>query len=264
MVTYAGDSPDHLRAALSSLAGQTLRAQKTCIVCAGPISLGLEDVIQSFVDDLNITRVNLPENGPLGTSLNAGLQAIDTAWVARMDSDDIAHPERFERQFKRVEAQPELDILGTATSEFAVDPKKSIGVRNVPLDQDPIEKSAFLRTPFNHMTVIYRKQSVLNVGGYKQYLGYEDFELWARMVAGGAKMANLPDQLVFARVGNGFHARRGGFKYARAEWRALSHANKINTINPWVVRATMLPRFIIRLLPTAVRNFAYRLVRSAR
>lgn len=262
MVTYAGEAPANLNEALKSLAQQTRPADATVLVCAGPLTDALEAVVAIHAEALRLNRVDLPENGPLSQSLNAGLAAISTDWVARMDSDDIALPDRFEKQFAYIEAHPEVDVLGTAIAEFATDPSRPTGRRNVPLTQADISRSAFLRTPFNHMTVVFRKGAVERVGGYRDYLGYEDFDLWTRMLADGAQMANLAEPLVMARTGAAFHGRRGGFAYAFAEWRALSAANRINRINPWKVRLSMPFRFLMRITPAGVRNLAYRLVRN--
>lgn len=262
MVTYAGEEPANLEEAMKSLAEQTWPADETVLVCAGPLTDALDAVVARHAGALHVKRVDLPENGPLAQSLNAGLAAISTDWVARMDSDDIAMPDRFEKQFGYVGTHPDVDVLGTPILEFATDPSRPIGRRDVPLTHTDILHSAFLRTPFNHMTVVFRKSAVEAVGGYRDYLGYEDFDLWTRMLADGAHMANLSEPLVKARTGAAFHRRRGGLAYAFAEWRALSAANRINKINPWKVRLSMPFRFLMRIMPVGIRNLAYRLVRN--
>lgn len=262
MVTYAGERPDNLDQALASLVRQSRPAAETVLVCAGPLTEELETVIARFREPLAIRRVDLARNGPLAISLNAGLATIETEWVARMDSDDIAEPDRFEKQLNFLDAHPEVDVLGSSIVEFADDPDAPTGRREVPLTHQAICRSAFLRTPFNHMTVVFRRSAVDRVGGYRDFLGYEDFDLWTRMLVDGARMANLAEPLVRARTGKGFHSRRGGLKYAKAEWRALSTANRINTVNPWQVRLSMPIRFGLRLMPVWLRNRAYRAVRG--
>jgi glycosyltransferase involved in cell wall biosynthesis len=261
MVTYGGDDAGHLFAALESLANQTLKAQETVLVCAGPMSKDHNEAIGEFTGALQIKRINLWQNRPLAFSLNVGLRAASNDWVARMDADDIAHPDRFKTQFEYLQNHPEIDVIGTTISEFVSDPGAVMALRTVPTTHNTIARRAFLRTPFNHVSVVYKKSKVLGVGGYRLVLGYEDFDLWTRMLVRGAQMANLEKTLVFVRVGNGFHQRRGGLAYAKAEWYALHTANAINTINPWAVRVSMGPRFLMRLLPSAMRNQVYRLAR---
>ena len=67
------------------------------------------------------------------------------------------------------------------------------------------------------MTVAYQKSAVINCGGYEDL--QEDYYLWIKLVAQGQKVANLPDILVYARVGNGMVGRRRGLNQAKAEWR---------------------------------------------
>lgn len=261
MVTYAGDDAAHLSAALKSLADQSVKAAETILVCAGPMSKDHDKAIADFAAELHIKRIDLWHNRPLAFSLNVGLRAASNQWVARMDADDIAHCDRFKTQFEYLDKHPEIDVLGTAVAEFGVDPMEVWALRVPPVAHGAIARWAFLRTPFNHMTVVYKKTDVLKVGGYRLIPHYEDFDLWTRMLVNGAKMANLSQPLLFARVGNGFHGRRGGWRYARAEWYALGTANRINKVNPWAVRLSMAPRFFMRLLPGALRQKIYGLVR---
>ncbi len=261
MVTHAGDQVEHLRAALRSLNEQTLQSAETVLVCAGPLSDAHNSVIAGYEDALNIKRVELWRNRPLGFSLNVGLREVSHEWVARMDADDICHPDRFEKQFRFLDENPGVGVLGSAVLEFEFDHNNPLRTRRVPLSHDEIARSAFLRTPFNHMSVVYQKSAVQGVGGYRMITGYEDFDLWTRMLVAGAKMANLPQPLVWARIGNGFHQRRGGWEYAKGEYFALRTANKINKTNPWAVRLSMPFRFLMRLAPASAREKIYALVR---
>ena len=261
MVTHSGDQVAHLQAALQSLREQTLQPEETVLVCAGPLSNAHKTAIGGYDGALNVKRVDLWRNRPLGFSLNTGLREVSHEWVARMDADDICHPERFEKQFGFLEKNPGVSVLGSHVAEFTDDHSNPLRTRRVPLRHNDISKSAFLRTPFNHMSVVYRKSAVHRVGGYRMIEGFEDFDLWTRMLVAGTKMANLPEPLVWARIGNGFHQRRGGWKYARSEYFALRTANRINKSNPWAVRLSMPFRFLMRLAPASAREKIYALVR---
>ncbi len=261
MVTHAGDQPDHLRGALQSLDEQTLRPAETILVCAGPLSDAHNSAISDYSDALLIKRMDLHRNRPLGFSLNIGLREASHEWIARMDADDICRPDRFEKQFRFIRENQGISVLGSAVEEFETDPASPVHKRNVPLTHSEIARSAFLRTPFNHMSVVYKKSAVQKVGGYRMIRGYEDFDLWTRMLVDGAQMANLPESLVLARIGNGFHQRRGGWTYAKSECFALRTANRINKTNPWTVRLSMPPRLFMRLAPAGVRERIYALVR---
>ncbi|MDT1914067.1 amylovoran biosynthesis protein AmsE, partial [Acinetobacter baumannii] len=84
---------------------------------------------------------------------------------------------------------------------------------SVPLTHDEIKKFAQKRCPFNHMSVVYKRDVILSLGGYQHHLFMEDYNLWLRVIGNNYKVANLPDVLLYARVGNGMHARRKGFQY---------------------------------------------------
>lgn len=261
MVTHGGENAVHLKAALASLANQSLQAEEVVLVCSGPLPAHQTEVIRAFKAEHNLIRVDLKQNRALGISLKKGLSRTSNEWVARMDSDDICAPDRFEKQFRWLESHPDTDILGTAIDEFTADPAHPVSRRDVPLTHEDIAASAFQRTPFNHMTVVYRKSAVLAAGSYRNFLGYEDFDLWTRMLVAGVKMANLEEVLVHARIGNGFHSRRGGWRYARAEWRALGTANAINPGNRLAVNLLRPVRFVMRLMPSRLRSAMYGLVR---
>lgn len=261
MVTYAGEQAAFLGASLQSLLDQTRPADEIVLVCAGRLPDEQEKVIAGFSASLPLVRVDLEQNQHLGPSLNLGLQHATHEWVARMDSDDICVADRFRRQLDYLAEHPGVDLLGGAIAEFADDPNRPVSRRPVPETHHDIAKMAFQRTPFNHMTVFYRKSAVLAVGSYRDYLGYEDFDLWTRMLVSGAQMANLSNILVHARIGNGFHSRRGGLAYALAEWHALGEANLINPGNRWKVWLLRPVRFAVRLLPGAVRSGIYTLFR---
>src|SRR5690606_40315887 len=95
------ERPEFLRIALESLAGQTLKADEVVLVEDGPIPDTLLAVIESFRETLSIVSVKLPSNVGLAAALNAGLAHCSHELVARMDSDEISLPQRFEKQIGR-------------------------------------------------------------------------------------------------------------------------------------------------------------------
>ena len=97
MVTHAGDKSAFLRKALQSLQDQTLRPAETVLICSGPLSDAHISVIAEHSGALNIKRVDLRRNRPLGFSLNVGLRIASSQWVARMDADVICVPDSYLR-----------------------------------------------------------------------------------------------------------------------------------------------------------------------
>jgi glycosyltransferase involved in cell wall biosynthesis len=205
-----------------------------------------------------VTFVPLERNGGLGPALDAGLAASPHDVVARMDSDDIAMPQRFAVQLPLIAAG--ADIVGAGLLEFGRDTNDIVGCRTPPSDPQDIARYARIHDPFNHPTVIYRRAAVLAAGGYGDLPLMEDYWLFARMLANGAEAANVPEPLVYYRVGAGAYQRRGGRTLLRSE---LALQRKLRdegfTSAPQYARNVMI-RGGYRLLPWWVRRTAYRLV----
>ena len=263
MVTYGGDSADDLDAALKSLACQTRPADEIVLVRNGPLGADLAAVIGRWRTRLPLAGPVLPENTPFPRALNAGLDACTGDLVARMDSDDVCRPERFEVQSGHMQRNPTIDVLGSAIEEFDTDPGAPHRTRTMPLAPDAIRHVARWRNPMNHMTVMFRRAAVVDAGCYRDLPGFEDYELWVRLMASGRRLENLPDHLVAARIGNGFLRRRRGLRYARAEWRAMSAIASHRLPGATVIWLSRPVRFALRCLPAPLAGLAYGPLRRA-
>lgn len=225
MSVYAKEDPAHFRLALqSNLVHQTLLPTEMVLVCDGPLTPELDAVIAeyetAFPQVLRVCR--LEKNCGLGNALNYGLQQCRYEWIARADSDDVCDKERFEIQMRYLRVHSEIDVLGGWIDEFESDWQQPFREKQMPLHHEEIVKMAKFRNPINHMTVIFRK-SVIEAAGSYQHLPYmEDYFLWVRAICNGAKTANLAQNLVHARVGNGMAQRRGN----RAQIASRKELNK--------------------------------------
>lgn len=263
MSVYAREKPEYLRGCLNSLAAQTLPADEIVLVFDGVLTPQLEETAADFQAALPLHIVRLPENVGLGRALDAGLAACAHEWVFRMDSDDLARPDRFARQCAYIAAHPETDLLGGQIAEFADRPENAHAARTVPSDAAAIRAYAKTRNPFNHMTVAYTRSAVCAAGGYRHHLGMEDYNLWLRMLAQGAHAANLPDILVDARTGGAMLARRRGLAYARSEWQLYRLKRRLGIQAALPALYCALLRLLPRLLPAFALRFVYRVLRSA-
>ncbi len=259
MSTYAGDRADYLHEAfVSTVHDQTRRPAQVVLVQDGPVREELADEIARLVKEspVPVTLVEMPENLGLGPALDAGLKASEHEIVARMDADDVSVPDRFEKQLPLVEAG--ADIVGSGLWEFMDSTDDVVGRRTPPTDPDEIRRVVRFRDPFNHPTVVYRRAAVLAAGGYTDMALMEDYLLFTRMVAGGARPANLAEPLVHYRVGDGAYARRGGRQLLRSElalqrrFRDLGLTTRRQYVRNVVVRGGY------RLVPERVRKVAYR------
>jgi glycosyltransferase involved in cell wall biosynthesis len=261
LAVWAGDRPDFLAEAFgSTVLRQTRRPDHVLIVQDGPVG----DDLTSMIADLARTSpvptdvLRLEQNIGLGPALDAGLAACRYDVVARMDADDISLPERFAVQLPVIEAG--ADIVGSGLLEFGAHPDDIVGRRTPPTDPDRIRARARFADPFNHPTVVYRREAVRRAGGYQDLALMEDYLLFARMIAAGARVANVAEPLVKYRVGAGAYARRGGTGLLRSELAIQRRFRELGFTTRWQFVRNVVVRGGYRLVPEAVRRFAYRRV----
>lgn len=256
---YAGDDPAFLRAAFeSSVDRQTLRPTEAVIVQDGPVPDALAAEFARIVIEspIPVRLVQLPENRGLTEALNRGLDAVSTPVVARMDADDVSVPERFERQWERIEAG--LDLVGTGMAEFESDPDRPISVRTPPVGSERIREHARTHNPFNHPTMMYRLEALDRVGRYQAFGKMEDYWLGVRLINAGAKVDNIPEPLLRYRVGAGAFARRGGWTEARTEWRLQRELLRMGFITRGQYLRNVVVKGVYRLLPAGVKRVLFR------
>ncbi len=263
MSVYAKEHPEFLRQALESLVEQTVAPHEVIIVKDGPLNEGLEDTILAFQQKLPIRTLQIEKNVGLGRALNAGVVTCRTELIARMDSDDVCVADRFEKQLRFFRNHPEVDLLGGAIGEFETDWRKSQSVRALPPGGQSLLRTARLRNPMNHQTVMFRKSAVLAAGNYQPVLGFEDYFLWARMIIAKSQISNLPEILVYARSGNGMHKRRGGLQYVKEEIRFQLLLRKTGFLTNSRCALNVLIRTPVRLVPTSQRAKFYKAVLRA-
>ena len=217
---YRNDKPEFVRIALDSmLIEQTIKPTEILLVRDGEVPSELERVLEEYEETYPkiMHVIRLEKNGGLGNALKLGVENAKYEIVARMDSDDICLPYRFEKQLRYMEQHPECDIVGGQMTEFIGDADNKVGKRVVPESNEDIYKYMKSRCALNHVTVMFRKEAVLKVGNYQDWFWNEDYYLWVRMMMAKCVFANLPDVLVNVRSGEDQYARRGGMKYFKSE-----------------------------------------------
>jgi hypothetical protein len=126
-----------------------------------------------------------------------------------MDADDLALPHRLEAQRAALEADPSLSVLGTHARLFPRGALRGGMLRYERwltglVSAEDVTRDLFIESPLVHPTVMARRQALLEVGGYRDVDGPEDYDLWLRLAAAGHRMANLPRVLLLWRE----HGRR--------------------------------------------------------
>lgn len=244
MSVYKKDDAGFLKCALESIYdAQTWKPDEVVVVFDGPLREPLYTVLEDFRrgKERFVHYYPMERNRGLGEALRIGTELCSGDYIFRMDSDDISHPMRFQRQLEYLRRHPECDVVGTDIAEFWESLEERMRVRSCPADSDAIIRMARHRNPMNHVSACIRKEALVKCGGYQTLLLLEDYYLWLRMIACGCKLANIQESLVYVRVGNGFLKKR--------------HSN--SRVKGWVkLQQFMLQKEMIRW-PTAMLNMVY-------
>ncbi len=259
---YKNDKPEFVRVALDSmLVHQSVKPDEIVLVQDGPVPYELSRLLLEYKDNYGDTLniIKLEKNGGLGNALRLGVENAKYSIIARMDSDDICTPDRFEKQLAYLETHPECDIVGGQITEFIGTPDNIVARREVPLSNEDIYDYMKSRCAFNHPTVMFRKEAILKVGNYQDWFWNEDYFLWVRLMKNHCIMANLPDELVNMRSGLDQYSRRGGRKYFDSEMGIKRLMLKEGMISRTQYAVNYVERFIIQLmLPNSVRGWVFR------
>lgn len=212
MSVYIKENPDFLDLSLKSvLVEQSLIPNELVIICDGELTKELNEIIYKYQNQFkDIVKVyGYKDNRGLGKALNYGLEKCTFDYVARHDSDDVCAYNRFEKQIEFFENNQDISVLGTFIDEFDKDYNRPLSIKKMPTTNDKIIKYSKSRNPINHMTVMFKKDKVIESGSYIDLKYMEDYYLWIRMINHGIKFHNLDMIGVHARVGNGMFDRRG-------------------------------------------------------
>lgn len=254
MSFYRNDKPELLRKALDSIFQNSIVPSEIILIQDGPVGAELTAVISSYSskDILKITV--LKENVGLARALNIGLGLISNPYTFRADADDYNMPNRFIKQLKFLEDG--VALVGSSILEVDAH-GKNIAIRTAPPNEIEIKKLIGRRNPFNHMSVAFRTDVVIAVGGYPNIYLKEDYALWAKIVARGYKVANLDDILVRATAGRDMYRRRGGILYVQSEIEMQRFLMQQNLQNFQWALIYGVSRSLVFLLPSKIRGYIY-------
>ena len=272
MSIYKSDVPELVRVALDSLLQQTLLPNEIVIVGDGPVPAELEREVERLKVKVQSLPQPLPEgkgvpevvylpqekNGGLGEAMRIAAEAAKYDYLARMDSDDICLPDRFEKQMKCFEEDPELSLVGGMITEFDGEPENIIAKRILPLEDAEIKRMMRGRCAVNHVTVIFKKADLMKSGNYQPFWKQEDHYLWARMMEHGCKFRNIPDVVVNVRSGKDQIARRGGLRFYKNVVRVFWYMYRHGLISFGYFLYICMVRGIVQvLMPNRLRTWVY-------
>jgi glycosyltransferase involved in cell wall biosynthesis len=186
--------PNYFRQALESIRVQTLTDFEFIIVeDPSPRSAA---AILAEMDDPRIRYYPNATRTSLVQQRNRGLAEARAPLVAVMDADDIAEPQRLQKQYDYFQSHPEVDVLGSHIR--AIDEADRVwGYRCYPEDHAAILRALPRFSPLCQPSVMYKRDIVRAAGGYRQTRHpVEDYELWSRLAVRGACLANYPEALL--------------------------------------------------------------------
>jgi glycosyltransferase involved in cell wall biosynthesis len=257
---YIKEKPEYIAQALRSVFEQTYLPTEVVLVLDGAITTALQEIVDKFKkqypDVLKI--VPLEKNVGLGPALNEGLKHCSYELVARMDTDDICKPDRFEKQVKLFEQNPHIDVISSWVAEFYDSPCEIMSVRKLPETHSELKKWAKNRNPFNHPAVMYKKNKVITSGGYESPVLFEDYVLWMKMLQNNAVFYNIQESLLYFRSNKNMFKRRGGFKYAINECSLQWLFYKRRMISLPVAVKNIAIRCGVRIVPNKLRAYIYK------
>jgi glycosyltransferase involved in cell wall biosynthesis len=257
MSVYARENPAWFDLAMQSIwDDQILKPNQIVLVKDGPLTSELDTQIELWQKKLGevLCIVPLAENVGLGVALNKGLKHCKYELVARMDSDDISLPRRFEKQVATFLNDAKLDILGSFSTD--IDEAGKLGIlRSMPVEHEEIMNNLWTN-PLIHPTVMFKKNKLLSSGGYSSTLRRrQDYELWFRLAKHGMKFANIPQSLFLYRFSSNSHKKqpvRLAFEQAM-----LGYAGtKMLNMAWWKGIACFVP-FFRSILPAKLQHIVY-------
>ena len=264
---YSGVAPDHLRRAVGSMQDQSLPADEILIVEDGPLGSSLDAVVAELgASDTRVRRISLAQNRGVAYAMQAGIEASRNRWVARMDADDISLPNRLATQAQAA-VSGRYAAIGAAMLEFEGDEANIVGLRVMPLTEERIRRYVLTNSPINNPTLFLDRNAALAVGGVRHVPNIEDYDLFARLAAGGYPMMNIAEPLLLFRADPAMFKRRSAQGMFAAEVQMQRNLRSYGLIGTPRMYVNLLVRSAFRALPQRALRFSYALlfrVRPAR
>ena len=256
MPLYNGDCPKLFKDAIDSVLANSIKPTEIIVIVDGPIRKELRSILKLKENKHQFIKIyHLNQNRGITYALNYGLTKCTYELIARCDADDINKKNRFELQLNEFLNDSDLVMCG---GQIIEDSDGKYLNKIVPTTNKKIIEYIKFRCPFNHMTVMFKKNEILEVGGYPNIPYREDYALWARLVAANYKVINVEDVLVTATTGKNMYKRRGNFKHIEYEIKLQNYLLKNGIISVPRMFSNLLLRLPNAVIPSWVREFIYK------
>ena len=258
---YFKEKPETVLKCLDSMINQTVIPDEMVFALDDPSSLEIERVLDEFASKspIKVVKCYCPRGSGLGAVLKVGVENCSCDYIARMDADDVAVQNRLELERDYLDSHGDIDVVGSNVAEFEDSIDKIIAYRIVPPDDRACKKMLKKRDPINHMTAMFRRESVLKAGNYSSEMhSCEDTYLWTSFYAVGLKFANIQDILVYVHAGREMYERRGGKKAYYYVKKAINYKRQVKLIS-WFscFLQKRANHFILVVIGKRLRAFIY-------
>lgn len=197
MSVYNGEK--FLREAIDSILGQTYKDFEFVIYddCSTD---NTADIIKNYDDPRIVYRPNEVNRG-LTWNLADGVSRSQSDYIARMDADDIAYPERLQKQIEWMDVHQDITILGTSVSYFAHKPGDG-SLAQQPEGDEIIKATLFISFTLMHPSIMIRRVDFKNhhLNYNPDYRCSQDHALYLDCICEGLKFANLSEPLLYMRA----------------------------------------------------------------
>lgn len=262
ITVYKNDSFKFFIEAVNSIVEQDFGFERINIYLGidGDLPEDIKNYIKNNHNLFHKTIQNKSNKG-LAFTLNRLIENLDNEeFLFRMDSDDICKPNRVSKQIEILNNNQELLLLGSDLIE--IDSKgKELRYKKMPTSYEEIINYSIARNPFNHPTVVVRKDFFSIVGKYNEsILKSQDYELWARALIKSIKCSNINEPLLYFRIVDDYMKKRNSLVNYTNELKIsltlMWHFKKFSQL------PKILIKFLIRILPTSIGEYAYKKIRK--
>lgn len=243
-----------IKSSVESILNQSFKDFELIVINDGSTDFSGEILRDILKKDSRIKLIERENKGLIYT-LNEGIAISRGRYIARMDADDIAMPDRLELQYLRLNTDRDIAVLGSAVLAINAN-GGSLGFCCHFITPEEINRFCEEDCPLIHPTVMMRKEVVVNVGGYRSAYQYcEDYDLWLRIIDEGYKIANLAKPLLCYRIHTSnistIHQEKQRFNAVVAR---LSHRMRITGLTDPTVGRDKIDSTILELFPAKIKQ----------
>ncbi|CAH6904731.1 Gt3 [Vibrio chagasii] len=261
---YKSDRKEFLQKSLDSILSQRKVNVVIYLQVDGFVESGVEKLLNEYETLPNLNVMWHKENLGLATRLNQSIELAlkdNVDFIARMDADDISISTRFMTQIEYFNSNPDVDVVGSEVIEITETGKELYYKSMSDLHED-LASNIIKKCPFNHPTVMFKAALFKEGFRYKEHLmNTQDYYLWVDLLASGKRFSNVKQALLYFRVDEDFHSRRGlkkAINDCKSRFYAFRTLGNMSLSNLFHV----VKLFSLRVSPKSIKVFVYRFYRS--